>query len=145
MTVTIRPAAPETWDALHTLLGDAGLPPDGLDAHLATTIAAWSGDTLVGAAGLEVYGREALLRSVAVALAHRGTGLGSRLTEEMLRRAEATGVTRVWLLTETAERFFPRFGFRLVERAQVPDAVKQSAEFQGACPDTAIVMVRECP
>jgi amino-acid N-acetyltransferase len=46
----------------------------------------------------------------------------------------------VFLLTTTAERFFPKFGFEQIDREQVPASVQQSVEFQSACPASAIVM-----
>jgi amino-acid N-acetyltransferase len=64
------------------------------------------------------------------------------LVEALLEHAESDGVADVYLLTTTAEEYFPKFGFARTTRAAVPDAVKLSAEFRGACPDTAIVMVR---
>jgi amino-acid N-acetyltransferase len=59
-----------------------------------------------------------------------------------LEQADAAGIEEVYLLTTTAEKYFPRFGFNRTARSAVPEAVKASAEFQGACPDTAVVMKR---
>ena len=44
--------------------------------------------------------------------------------------------------TTTAERWFPAFGFVVTPRREVPDALRSSVEFQGACPASAILMVR---
>jgi amino-acid N-acetyltransferase len=44
------------------------------------------------------------------------------------------------LLTTTAERFFPRFGFERVERVDVPASVQASIEFRSACRESAVVM-----
>src|SRR5438874_1090569 len=60
----------------------------------------------------------------------------------LLGRAEEAGIDELYLLTTTAENYFPRFGFTPTTRAAVPDVVKASAEFRGACPDTAVVMTR---
>ena len=68
--------------------------------------------------------------------------MGRKLIEQLLERAEEAGVDELYLLTTTAEKYFPRFGFTRTTRAAVPDAVKASAEFRGACPDTAVVMTR---
>jgi len=59
-----------------------------------------------------------------------------------LQRAREDGIDEVYLLTTTAEKYFPRFGFARTTRAAVPETVKESAEFRGACPDTAVVMRR---
>ena len=42
------------------------------------------------------------------------------------------GIRAVYLLTTTAERFFPRFGFEVIDRADVPDSVMRSAEIHPA-------------
>lgn len=90
--------------------------------------------------GVEIYGAAGLLRSVAVDIPHRGLGLGIQLTETALEMAKQRGVKTLYLLTETAADFFLRFGFKKVTRADVEAALKASAEFTGACPDTAVVL-----
>ena len=141
MTITIGAARNSDLAAVLALLGRSGLPQDGLSEHVATTLVARSGDAVVGSAALEVYGEAALLRSVAVDSALRGQGLGQRLTRAALDLARQHGITTVYLLTETAGDFFPRFGFYPTERAAVEPAVQQSVEFISACPASAQVLV----
>jgi amino-acid N-acetyltransferase len=57
-----------------------------------------------------------------------------------MRLAEDRGIGDVYLLTETAERFFPRFGFTRQERATAPEEVRHSVEFRLACPESAVMM-----
>lgn len=57
-----------------------------------------------------------------------------------LALGERRGVRTVYLLTETAAQFFPKFGFRAITRAEVDQAVMHSPEFTTACPKTALVM-----
>ena len=108
--------------------------------HLNTAVVARGHDGVVGIAALEVYADGALLRSVAVEATKRGSGLGSRLTESELDLARTLTVPAVYLLTTTAEGFFPKLGFDRIERALVPAGVRASVEFQSACPSTAIAM-----
>jgi amino-acid N-acetyltransferase len=143
--ISIQPATAADLTAVLSLLQQNGLPPDGLDGHVGSLLVARQGSAIVGSAALELYGPDALLRSVAVDGTRRGCGLGRRLTEAALTLAHAHGVRRVFLLTETAADFFPRFGFRLVARTAVPASVQQSVEFSSACPAGALVMVRELP
>jgi amino-acid N-acetyltransferase len=119
------------------------LPHAAIEQHLDDTLVARDGRRLVGCAAVERYGAAGLLRSVAVAQDRRGSGLGIRLTTAALEHAHARGIRTLYLLTETAADFFPRFGFHPVARTAVAPAVRQSAEFTGACPDTALVMVKE--
>jgi amino-acid N-acetyltransferase len=97
---------------------------------------------VVGAVGLEFYGPDALLRSAVVSRELRGSGLGGVLIARLLAQAEARGVRGVYLLTTTAERYFPRFGFERIDRAEIPEAVRQSDEFREACPASAVAMRR---
>ena len=125
---------------LLALLARAKLPADGLDAHLPTTVVARSKGRVVASAALEIYGEFALLRSVAVDEPVRGTGLGAAMTRAAFDLARARGVRRLYLLTETAAGFFPRFGFRTISRAEVPAPVRQSVEFGTVCCQSAVVM-----
>ena len=131
-------------DALVDLLDRCRLPEAGVREHLAHALVAREKERIVGSAVLELYpaAAAALVRSVAVDADRRGRGLGARLTEAILDLARRNGVRRVYLLTETAAEFFPRFGFRRVERAAVPEAVRASEEFTTACPQTAVAMER---
>ena len=112
--------------------------PDAYDA-----IVARDGAQVVGCAAVERYGASGLLRSVAVDGPRRGTGLGRRLTDAALAHARAHGVRTVYLLTETAAGFFPRFGFHPIARDMVDPAVRASVEFTSACSDTALAMAKE--
>ncbi len=59
----------------------------------------------------------------------------------MLAAAANRGVQQVYLLTETAADFFPRFGFQPIARSAVDPAVQTSIEFTSACPASAVAMV----
>ena len=122
------------------LLGRAQLPTAGVAAALPHFVVAESEGKLVGVAGLEVYGASALLRSVAVEDSWRGSGVGRSLIDRALGEARQAGIEDVFLLTTTAEHYFPRFGFSCVSRDEVRDEVRASVEFQDACPSSAVVM-----
>ena len=125
--------------AVRRLLAAQALPLDGVDEHL-TMVVAKDGDTLLGAAAVELYADGALLRSVVVDPDARGRGLGYRLTEAALRVAKVRGADTAFLLTTTAEAFFPRLGFERIAREDVPVSVQASVEFKSACPASAVVM-----
>ncbi len=141
MAIIIDAAQETDLPAILALLEKSGLPQNGLSDHITTTLVARENHAIVGIAALELYGTVALLRSVAVADQLRGQGLGQQLTKEALKLAEQHGVTLVYLLTETASGFFPRFGFRPIPRSEVAPAIHFSTEWTTACPDTAQAMV----
>lgn len=136
----IRRATPEDLAAVERLLTEADLPLDGVREALGDFVVAHAGTALVGVAGLEVCCDNALLRSVAVAPEWRSHGVGRALVTRVISDAEARGVRALYLLTTTAERYFPSFGFRTTSRDAVPDEILATGEFQGACPSSACVM-----
>jgi amino-acid N-acetyltransferase len=142
VTTAIRVAAPGDFAGVVRLLEAAELPTAGLPPSLPDFLVAEESGHIVGAVGLEIYGDCALLRSAVVAAGRRGAGLGMDLIESLLGRAETRGVREIYLLTTTAEHFFPRFGFVRIARSDVAPAVRESEEFRGACPDSAIAMRR---
>lgn len=138
----IRKATNRDLDAIESLLAENDLPLDGVKENFSGFVVADDAGEIAGAIGLERFGSVALLRSAVVSPEHRGSGVGRKLVEQLLERAEKDGIEELFLLTTTAEKYFPRFGFARTTRSAVPSAVKASAEFQGACPDTAVVMKR---
>jgi amino-acid N-acetyltransferase len=138
--VTLRSAQSADLPGVLDLLGRSDLPSAGVADALPHFVIAENEGQLVGVVGLELYGSSALLRSAAVEESWRRTGVGRTLIESALDLARDRGIDDVFLLTTTAEHYFPRFGFACVTRDAVTDAVKASAEFKGACPDSAVAM-----
>lgn len=137
-----RQATDRDLDAVEGLLSANKLPLEGVKENFSSFVVAEEGGSVTGAIGLERFGSVALLRSAVVSPEHRGGGVGRQLVEQLLERAAKDGIEELFLLTTTAEKYFPRFGFSHTTRAEVPPPLKASAEFQGACPDTAEVMKR---
>ena len=137
----LRPARAEDLAAVERLLGEAGLPTDGLGDQFPTGYAvAEAAAGLAGAAGVEVHGGVGLLRSVVVAPQLRGTGLGKGLVAERLAWARGEGLGAVYLLTTTAPDFFAALGFERVERHSAPPPIRQSREFAVVCPGSSVLM-----
>jgi N-acetylglutamate synthase-like GNAT family acetyltransferase len=137
----IRAATRDDWPRIAALLTEAALPLAGAEEHLGGFSLALRGDMLLGCAALERYGRDGLLRSVAVAAEARGQGLGGALVQALVERARHEGLQTITLLTTTAAAFFPRFGFRAIAREEAPPAVQDSIEFREACPASATVLL----
>jgi len=138
--VELRTAQESDLPAVLGLLGRAQLPTAGVGDAQSQFVVAESEGRLVGVVGLELYGESALLRSAAVEESWRGSGVGRVLVERALDVARERGIEDVFLLTTTAEHYFPRFGFSCVSRDSVTPGVKSSIEFQEACPASATVM-----
>lgn len=145
---SMRAARATDVEPVHALLRQSRLPVEGIPDSLHGFVVAEDGAVLIGVAGIEpcgVAGEHALLRSVTVAAERRGSGLGRTLVERVIGDADAAGIRALYLLTTTAEHYFPAFGFHSVSRGSVPDDVRVTKEFAGACPASATVMVRTNP
>ncbi len=125
------------------LLQAAGLPGSDLsDAQMRHFFYAGPGDSPAGVVGIEPCGPDALLRSLAVRADARGTGLGGALVARAESHALSLGVSTLYLLTTTAERFFAARGFTAADRASAPPAIRQTREFADICPGSSIFMVK---
>src|SRR2546423_5715154 len=124
----LRAARAGDRPAIERLLMKSELPLAGVAESLPGFVVAESDGTIVGTAALEVRRDNALLRSVAVAPEWRSRGLGRALVTRVIANAEARGIRALYLLTTTAEHYFPSFGFRQIGREEVPSAVQATAE-----------------
>lgn len=143
---TFRHATWRDVDAIEALLTRSGLPVAGVreivsaDPEAFVVAQSAGGTDIVAVAGLETCCDNALLRSVAVDPAWQRLGLGQELVREVVTRAEARGLHALYLLTMTAEHYFPRFGFERVERSEVPKEIAETQEFRETCPASAVAM-----
>lgn len=96
-----------------------------------------------GLVGLELFGDVGLLRSLVVLDAFRGTGAGSQLLSHAEAHAGEQGVTRLYLLTTTAEDFFAKRGYTRAARDSAPQAIRATREFSGICPASSAFMVKQ--
>ena len=119
------------------------LPSGDLDEVGVRLFAFRDGEATIGFAGLEIYGFDALLRSVVVDPASRRGGWGRAIVEAALAEALRLGSTRAFLLTTAAKAYFERLGFASIARASAPEAIffltRQAA---GLCPSSAALMVK---
>ena len=105
------------------LLQAAGLPLRGFPADTPVVLVAQDEGRVVGGVALERWADALLLRSLVVDPSFRGRGLGLALTVAAMARGRASGAASISLLTETAEAFFIRTGFRRVAREDLPESL----------------------
>jgi|GEM_PF-316906 len=137
----ISPAMEADWPAISRLLQGLGLSLDGAKEHLNNFKLIQAGKELLGCAGLEIYGKSALLRSLAIKPEAQGQHCGTRLVQHMIKTANAAGVTHLYLLTTDAEAYFQKLGFEKIDTSKLPSAMHASRQLQGACPASAIAML----
>ena len=143
MSIFLRNASQEQAPDLVDFLQKFNLPTSDLPTDVSGFTLALDEGQIVGSAGMELMGENGLLRSVAVAETHRNQNLGQRLFVAALDYARMHEVREVYLITNSAERYFEKNGFQVIERSQIPAEFAQTAQFAGLCPSTAVVMKME--
>jgi amino-acid N-acetyltransferase len=78
---------------------------------------------IIGVCALHVCWEDlAEIRSLAVSEQHQGGGIGSELVAAALAEARDLGIRRVFTLTYQPD-FFDKYGFKIVEKAALPQKV----------------------
>lgn len=122
------------------LLSDSQLPTVGITPFLEHFVIAKSAQTIIGVAGIEIYNSTGLLRSLAVEPDFRGAAVGKELCSRTIAHAHTQNIQEIYVLTTTAEGFFAKRGFGVVDRSIAPDSLKNSVEFKSLCPASAVCM-----
>ncbi len=133
----VAPLPADALGAALDLLAGYGLPTGDLTAPEVKLFAIGTPARPQGIVGLEVHDRHGLLRSLAVRADAQGAGLGRALVAHVETVAREQELDALWLLTETAERFFAALGWERVARSSAPAAIRASREFTNLCPATA--------
>jgi amino-acid N-acetyltransferase len=115
---------------------------DITDEHLEHFFFIGSDGPLTGLVGLEIFGADALLRSLVVGEDVRSKGLGSALVEHAEQYAASKSVRSIYLLANTAEAFFKRRGYERIDRWQAPLSIERTREFASLCPASSAFMVK---
>lgn len=114
---------------------------------IAATLDDWvigkSGDAVIACGSLLPYSAElAEVRSLAVADAAQGTGLGRKVVEALIDEARTRGIPTLFALTR-AVPFFLRMGFTVTEKEFFPQKVWNDCSIcplKDACDETAVVL-----
>lgn len=141
-TLTFEDANMQDVPAIEVMLAKAKLPIVGVRRHIAHFRLCKREGKIVALGGLELYGEQALLRSIVVDTAQRNQAYGKQLVHDLCQIAQQSGVHDLYLKTVDAKPFFDGLGFQVLAYDQVPASLKQSSQFRGSCPASATVMHR---
>jgi amino-acid N-acetyltransferase len=136
-------ATEQSRDEIKSLLQSQNLPAEDLPNVLADFFAAVDGGELIGLIGMERYGHYGLLRSMVVHPDYRNKQIAEKLVQLLEQTASGSGITTMYLLTETAENYFVKKNYQVITREEVPQALFQSSEFSHVCPVSATVMRKD--
>jgi amino-acid N-acetyltransferase len=74
---------------------------------------------------------------------YRNKQIAKKLVQLLEQKAASSGIITMYLLTETAEKYFSRNNYQLITRKEVPEPLFRSSEFSHVCPVSATVMKKE--
>ena len=97
---------------------------------------------IVGFGGLEIFGKLALLRSVAVAKQFQGKKAGRFICQWIEKWAKENQLSDLYLLTTKAPDFFAHLNFRVIPREEFPEPLRYTAQYSELCPASAICMMK---
>jgi amino-acid N-acetyltransferase len=131
---------PKFHDVERILLSHS-LPVDDLaNVELVNFFGCGEEENPKGVIGLEIFGSDGLLRSLAVESEVQGEGCGTSLLSALEQHSKSVGVENLYLLTETAEEYFKNKGFEAIDRECAPEPIKQTTQFSSLCPSSATLM-----
>lgn len=139
----IQKATQQDRDAIIRLLQFQNLPSEDLPLKFDDFYIVKDHTEVIAAIGMEQFNEYALLRSMVVHPAYRNRQIAESLVQQLERAAIAQGIAAMYLLTETAAKYFEKKGYNYVDRSDVPGVLKQSSEFSHVCPVSATVMMKE--
>lgn len=122
-----RRATPADRSAIAALLEADGLAPLPATVPLSNVLVARRDGDVQGVVVLEVGVRKGLLRSLAVAGAHREDGTRKSLVRSVIARAHELGLRELYLATDEEGDFFDVFGFHPVTPDDLPPEVRSMA------------------
>jgi amino-acid N-acetyltransferase len=134
-----------TWerDGLKAALKKVGLPLDDVEAPDRLFWRFETDDLVpVGFGGIEVHGKDALLRSIVTLPPVRNRGMGGAITAMLEVEARVLGCRTIWLLTMSNGAFFERLGYAPCDRAHAPETIRKTQQFAALCPASAVLMVK---
>jgi len=139
----VRPTTERDYAEVCSLLQSESLPTIDLDRNLPHFFVKTIEEEIVGTIGMEHYGESGLLRSMLVRPSFRNKGIALELVNYLTHYAKDYGVRQLFLITNTAENYFQTLGFTKIPREKVAKEVLQSKEFNGLCPASSTIMMKQ--
>jgi N-acetylglutamate synthase-like GNAT family acetyltransferase len=137
------PLAAWERDGVKAALVRAGLPADDIGDERVLIWRFETGQAIpVGFGGLEIFGSDALLRSLVTLPPVRQVGMGAAMVAMLETEALALKCRVIYLLTASDTRLFGRLGYAACARSDVPEAVRASRQFAALCPPSAVAMIK---
>lgn len=127
--ILIKKANVADLPEIYLLLEELNLPITGISEHLDNFILSIHNNLITGIIGLEMYGKIGLLRSVGVRSSYQSQRIGDDLMMAIQEYAKFKSVERIYLFTDTAEKWFEQYGFNKISNDQLDPILQRSKEY----------------
>lgn len=97
---------------------------------------------LIVTGALEVYGNNAVLRSVAVSNNFQNNGYGKQIVRYLEEVALEMKISHLFLLTTSAENFFKKLKYLPIQRHSCPPKILSSSQFTDICPQSSVCLFK---
>lgn len=139
----IKELTPEERVFAKELLSEYHLPTDDIFSENVRLYGYFDNDNFLACVGLEEFDDAILLRSLAVKNQQATCGIGTKLTEFIGRYAYQQDKKPIYLLTDSADGFFSRIGYKQCERLNAPESIRNTKQFSELCADASLLMKLE--
>lgn len=139
--INYRVAIIDDLPEIINLLAECKLPYSDIVPEKQSFVVAEIDYKIIGCAGLETYNENGLFRSLAVKPSLQNMKIGKDLLDKTISISKENNITQLYLLTTTADLYFKKHGWKVIERNEVPDDIRATTEFSSICPSTAICMM----
>lgn len=140
--MNIVPASQNSFTAAIDLLKKNNLPTEDITSGTQLFVVE-EGDEVVATVAVEYDYNDALLRSLSVSEEKRKSGIGAELVSFIEDYVQKQGVQNIFLLTTTAADFFSKRGYKIIDRSNVPDFIKNTKEYSVICALSSALMKKK--
>lgn len=137
--MNIVPASQNSFTAAIDLLKKNSLPTEDIDPGTQLFVVE-EGDKVIATVAVEYDYDNALLRSLSVSQEKRKTGIGAELVNFIEGYVQKQGVQNIFLLTTTAAEFFSKRGYKIIDRSNLPEFIKNTKEYSVFCASSSALM-----
>ena len=135
----IQPIVNDQFNEVIDLLNRNNLPTSDITRETKLFVMT-DQNKIIGSIGLEIKKNMGLLRSLSVDDKYRNKGSAISLVNYLEDFARELHLDSIYLLTTTAEQFFTKRKYKVIDRNTIPDEIRDTSEFQSVCPASAVVM-----
>jgi len=140
LNMNLKELKSEEFETVYALLQESKLDYSDLKQPNIRVFRFEENSEVIGVGGLEIFDDLALLRSVAIKKERQSKGFGKEIVHYIEEAAKKSGIGSLYLLTNTAPVFFEAIGYLRINRDDFAESLKQTAQFSGLCPVSAVFM-----